>query len=814
MSRDNLDNKKPVLNINDCYCEGINNEATIDIDNIKVAKRERVGFLINDDKQSFFNGNFWKILQNNKYQLLASGTSINKKYKFLRNKKVLNNIEFFEISSIKKDEIALPLYLQFQKIKDKFNVSDAIIRDFQSAIEKYNYTLKGIIFKLIKENEIALLDEFQKFDKLFGSLIKNCEEQLINNNYPEFLKLINETKDELEEFVINILRKTFDIYASFTKKFSILYKSNKENISFFDSYELSSLEKQYEFMKKIKNPTMINVKKELTLRDNLNGIKILNNLLQQMKNNARENMKYLIYKYRNAYKTDLCRANFFEKVTNQYQFLIKKARLEKYIYKFLRYNKKYMQYLSQQEINDLTTNLDFELKLFINNNLSSISVAHKNFSIAKIDKEINENFDFNIDNYISSSNKNAESVKENIAYNINNIKDIKKKLYKVKDNINFSKTINDLEIKIQRIKNEFEWRQENTKNAFLNTIQKDKRVLPDFKKIMDVNSSISKKMNYLISMSIFKKCKIGKKKIQVIPELNNSYQIIKTLKLINDSLSNTMKEIYGLKALILNRQISKKDKIIKYYLFASFIDIFNKSSIPLNNLVKPFEQVPYINKVKMGFISKLVKRPSLVIVEDDILQKDINLKLEIIRVCNELTIMNNIGFVFITDEKKTITPKYFDYVYMFVNNKEVEHGTVEEVMKHPVNPSVRYNLEKNHLGNMPSIMAEDYVYTEEISVNDDHYVIAPLKYFKRWTKNSSSSNKIKNLVSNERDQRKTIITKIDKLINPFLDLEALIINYKKNDKNLTSSYKLLTEYKNSLKNKNSQILTGENDLAY
>ncbi|WP_429978766.1 hypothetical protein, partial [Mycoplasmopsis bovis] len=67
----------------------------------------------------------------------------------------------------------------------------------------------------------------------------------------------------------------------------------ENNVDYLGDSELTLLQNQYNFMRKLNNPTMIDVKKELIIRDNENGIKILHKLANELKANAIEELRYL-----------------------------------------------------------------------------------------------------------------------------------------------------------------------------------------------------------------------------------------------------------------------------------------------------------------------------------------------------------------------------------------------------------------------------------------------------------------------------------------------------------------------------------------
>lgn len=155
---------------------------------------------------------------------------------------------------------------------------------------------------------------------------------------------------------------------------------------------------------------------------------------------------------------------------------------------------------------------------------------------------------------------------------------------------------------------------------------------------------------------------------------------------------NVFNKILVFKFILFDKCFFDKKIINSFYLFVYFIDIFEKLLIYIFNFVKLVDKILYINKIKFLFISELLSKFWLVIIEDDLSIDDINLKLEFVRVIDELLKLNNNSFMFIINDKRVLKLFLFDFVFMIVSNKDVEYGSVKEILERLFNFIIKVNL--------------------------------------------------------------------------------------------------------------------------
>ncbi|WP_331838403.1 MAG1360 family OppF-related protein [Mycoplasmopsis agalactiae] len=797
-----IENKRvnTALNFDNCFISNSQYKNNVDLRKIKIFNNERLVFLVNDDSKTFFEGNFWKILNDNPNQMVSCflpNVKSNYSYKYVRGKKALSGVNYFSISKALAAFTNIPSFLKFVTLPKKQYVSDSILDLIIKTLKKYEYIVKGNIFDLFK-SKIGLfysaLVEIERWQNYYTDLIKKT---LKVKDYDNANKLLEKYRDEYEKGIYEILSHVSEAGTIFLEKFIFLSDAIENNVDYLGDSELTLLQNQYNFMKKLSNPTMIDVKKELIIRDNANGIKILHKLAAELKANANEELRYLCDKYNHMSNIDMLKASKYPKNSLHYQFLIRKAHAEKYIYKSLKSRKSKLLYLDSAEIQKLINKFKTELKIFIDNSIINHSSLPKFDNPYKIYQEIEDNFDFNLDFYIELSSNREKDIKKNIVNNLKIIKDTKDKFYKVKDNFKFDQIKNDLKNRIEQLSGEIDWRLGIIKNTFNLTTKNSKKFFIDVKKVSDKFVKITANMKKI--GSVWNYLRLG---IVYHSEIKNEQfatfaQNLNNLKKFHLSFANVFNKILALKSILFDKRFFDKKTINSFYLFVHFIDIFEKSSIHISNLVKSADKISYTNKIKLSFISELLSKPRLVIIEDDPSIDDINLKLELIRVIDELSKLNNNSFMFITNDKRVLKSPSFDFAFMIASNKDVEHGSVKEILERPFNPIIKANLQNNKSDESFEINDDEFMFSEEIKVGKNHYIVSSFSEYKTWVVSESES-------ANAQDEN-TLELKIDELNSAFLDLENIIVDIKKGEGEIqnSSTVKLYEQYKKYLEHKNN-----------
>ncbi|MBZ4203871.1 hypothetical protein, partial [Mycoplasma tauri] len=188
--------------------------------------------------------------------------------------------------------------------------------------------------------------------------------------------------------------------------------------------------------------------------------------------------------------------------------------------------------------------------------------------------------------------------------------------------------------------------------------------------------------------------------------------------------------------------------------------------------------------------------------EDDINNKDFIQKNKLIEDMNRIAKSHDSSFLFLTNNKELLNQS-FDFCFMIVNNKEIEYGSIKSILTDPINPIVKFNiLGKNIPKDAINVSDDNFIFSDEIKINNEHFLISTYNQFKSWTttKKQDSTNDAKNLVENARDQEKTISVQLENLITPFYNEESIIIDIKKSDiennEQMIKTSNLIKEFEN------------------
>nr|WP_307917784.1 hypothetical protein [Mycoplasmopsis bovis] len=405
-------------------------------------------------------------------------------------------------------------------------------------------------------------------------------------------------------------------------------------------------------------------------------------------------------------------------------------------------------------------------------------------------------------NYLSNREKD---IKKNIANNLQIINDTKDKFYKVKDDFKFDQIKNDLKNRIEQLSGEIDWRLGIIKNTFNHITKNSKKFFIDVKRVSDKFSKVTANIKKIGSLWSY--CRLGIAYHSEIKNPSFAYfaNSLSNLKKFHSTFATVFNKILTLKSIIFDKRFFDKKTINNFCLFVHFIEIFEKSSIHISNLIKSADKISYTNKIKLSFISELLSKPRLVIIEDDLSIEDINLKLELIRVIDELSKLNNNSFMFITNDKRILKSAYFDFVFMIANNKAVEHGSIKEILNKPFNPIIKANLQ-NTIGNESfEINDDEFIFSEEIKVGKDHYIVSSFSDYKTW--NVSDENEQKS----PKDEQ-TSELKIDELDSAFIGTDSIIVDIEPGSNNDNTSatrvlYQQFTRYLDLKSNTDETSLT-------
>ncbi|WP_406615623.1 MAG1360 family OppF-related protein [Mycoplasmopsis hyopharyngis] len=692
-----------------------------------------------------------------------------------------NKIKYFDLNNLDSQDNEIPLLAQLKNNKKVYKIDTKRKNQIIKLFNENSYFVKNELLKICYLFNVKLKDFFREtlkeMSEVFSAIFSqtNKEKERYIEKLQNYFEFVDEKEKEIVELELNFLKEIGDkvnkIYESSTKL-------TDEQIDFL------VYKSEYSALQKIKEKSQKNLRESLFIRDERMLINSLENMLEQKQEIAKQYYKHIWNSYLKKAKIFHKKASDFKELNSMQKYLIKNAYLNLNCYKLIKKNYKKMTYLSIDDIDKMVENLEFEQKLFSINFSNKLSATSENSLHTSIKKNIEENFYFSLDSYISRSKTNFDTIKEKINSHILNLK---KHLFHSR--YQQPETSKDFELKkikskIDNIKAITEWNNKNLKQEYFNSRKiYGNDIKTTFNEIFNFKNKIIKNNNFIL--------KFLKKMIWQDIDNETNDELINFLKVAEES--NEYNKKFNFITKIINDAFLNIDNIYKlkryikeHQLLFKILFLDAKTSVKHKNLIRPFSSLDYINKIKLLITSKMVSSPELLVIKDLEID-DHNIKNEIWRSINELCKNNNTTQLVLVKEKEML--EKFDNIFVIHNNKLIEFGTKEEIMNFPIHTILKANLKKSNVVSNDIYFNEyEYLYSNIYYANDEHFVVGPLKWVKEWIKKSSRNSE--KIIENELEEtdNKIIVdtlthTQENELFDETIETETLIFDCDLNEDN-------------------------------
>lgn len=791
-------NKEKVFSIEKCYKATKDKDNYIDLPLINVYQNTRHAIFISDKSKDLLGDKFINLVKFNKNQIIsnysfevtsrATNTDLKRNIYFGdKDKKLFNGVGFLNLATSVDIQDEIPLISKYNEISNYSDFSNSLVSSLEQTLYKYAYPLKTMALQLLKENIGEMANGINIFKTNYVKLCNDIYKNLNKYSPKELLNKSVKANEMLELFLAKSLKTYTDFFESFFSKFEYFFDATQSNIDYLGDVEIKNLKTRLNYVKLLNTYSRNTVDNMLALRDTRESIDILNKVYDRIYHNGKQRIKAMLNKYNEAGVIYTNKALYFNADNAQSQYLLKKAILSKYIYNFLKKKANSLIFLTKSEVDDLIANLDLEIKLFISNNLSSANLNLKYFAVSKINRIINEEFYFNLDNYIIHSETRKDEL--NVEIKRDNGKYTSLKLIK-------KATTNDhlYDAEIKRIKEQIDysistsdWKNKRIQNEFYKLLRSGTKINSNFKVLVEAYKECQKttsKFKCPSALSFFtllNKNKNNPDFVKALKNINRLYKLFASYTIFYDKIVLVKSVVYG-------RMLLSNNFIINFLKFYRFVELLNKSSIDIGSLVKTFDSLPSSSRMKLNLISLVVTKPKVLFICDDPYFTDIKAKKEFLRVAEELCLNATSSYVFVTNDRRVIDQNYFDYLYVINNNKEVEFGLSNLVINSPISPYVKKDLNNQEISQEILKNPIDFIYSDIFDVEDDHFIVSPSRYFKTWMKGHKNENKIIS-AAEEQSQEKTSATRLSDLESPFLEDTVFISALSELKENKVSSSK-------------------------
>ncbi|WLP85797.1 MAG1360 family OppF-related protein [Mycoplasma seminis] len=642
-----------------------------------------------------------------------------------KKKELLNKIAYFDISEIiNQDDTNIPLYELWKDCLHSITHA-ANLTNLNRIYSNLDYTLKNIIFNILRLHSSNILDMNNEFLKTFQQATES------------YLKINNNDVQNKQNTLDNIIFLANNYMISVIKEYFELFKELKNQYRFLESeIQTSNINEQKSFidegkirlayMNQINNVSLIKVENDLKIRD----LKTEINFYENLKNATVKYSKKVMIAEINLIRKEISllekKKHFLKNINEEYfdllkDILIKRKELNIWIFNFDK-----LKYLNEKQLNNLKNEIDSEINIFINNNFTEIRNKYKNTTVKKIKDFISQEFSFNIKEYITISKNTAEEWNSNIRNNKKAIEAIKNKKYNHISDYKNIVDVHDLEEKIKYAQAELEW-SKYSKEKLFNSLLKSKEF-----KLNRLKSNV-KKTQRDISACL-------DKILKATPNKNEAYfsYILEIEKFKHFISTNWM---FNLILLMIsyasNKQKANKCLLLNSAAMIRFIESFETSSISIPNYIKPFKDLDVVDKAKIKLTKFSLDKIQILFIQDSLKQINEFEKSEFMRVLFKLIEVNDITTIFISSDLEVIKNS-FDYVYFFNDMQLLEGGKVNEVLKKPINPDLKMLL-KGKINSLNQQLNRDYVQLfiypaiYYLDTQPTHFVYCTLNEYQTWT---------------------------------------------------------------------------------
>ncbi|QSF13841.1 MAG1360 family OppF-related protein [Mycoplasma sp. Mirounga ES2805-ORL] len=740
------------------------------------------------DKSDFLIKNFEKNIKNNNSIItFFDNENNNIILNSNDNNKIFNKVLFQSLNEIELNNDINFLFLEYNELYKNFNIDPKEIKDIWSTLRKFNPIIKNSYFDILKSHQSSLTIIFNDYTREINILKANLS----------FLD--NEKIDDFEKKTLNFLSSTnkvlFDIYKEFLGKFNNYKTYTLGSVDYFGDEKIKQLKMDLFYLNQLKLKTKNIFKQELLLENTHRNIENIKDIQHEIIDNNLKTFNYIISWYKKDNKVKEATIQNLKKNSLEYELFIKKIETQKHAYKLLRKVKNKILLLDEKEIFKLKDNIDFYIKLFIYNNLASINCSLKNFSIKKIRSTIKKEFDFGFDQYIALSNNKWDKFKELLNKNNKEIYELKKNTIFVSKAENYDKKTSVISEKIYELENEYFWKIENT-------IFKLNAKLKDDPFLKKASGDISKKYTYIKKtvkgfISFFQRSFKPKGDYSAISKLAKSVFI--RIKSLLDNYSFVIDYFTRSHNFLFNNKKYNEKEIIGFITIKRLIEVFDKSSISIQSIIKKSSEFSKINKLKIKLLSNIVKKPDVLFIVDDNKDIDLNLINEFLRVASELCEQSNITYIFITDRIELVN-REFDKLFYFYENKLIEYGDYKSVLKKPFTQNLKNLTTRRDLPIEDFYKNSSFLLSSPYDISNSHFVCVPSSYIKnRLNMEDSASTEV---VFESETMNSTIETAISEMTNVFDGISVFIDKEKAS----ANSNKLIENYDKWINDEETQSI--------
>ncbi|WP_406614253.1 MAG1360 family OppF-related protein [Mycoplasma corogypsi] len=756
----------------------------LNLPRINVNKGEITAFFISEKNTVLTLENLIEFLRNKKNNvslgLFERGNYYNEKKLVVNQKEIKDIITFIDTRKLSSDLEIITPFVDMWNSGVNCSLEPEINEEVNTLLNEFDLPYKNAVFGPLREfidNFAPIIEELKRSTNILLSrkFTKQANElDFITEAYKK-LKIVRDT----------VFGHLFKTIVTLREVHQNSYSTYKKSNATSQKQLINDSEISLKYMRDINKHSMTKVISELKSRDYKLEMDFYHEYIEYIMDSAAKQYDFILKIIDGSIGNNYLKVNAVRDNKHKYYDIL----LEIYVYKkvrqIIKYCKKTLKYLNENEIWSLYHQIHSQSKLIITDESSIKDKTHR--QIKKIIKnKVNIEFTHNFSNFVIIDKNRSNDIKQRIqklkqdVKNINNIK-----FMQVASFNNLLKQ-HQLEQLIDSYRAEREWNTTSQKRLFGAIADVKTKYITNFKNKEKTLYSIIGKFSAYID-------EINKKASQAI-KINETFEKFSELVLFFNKVKWLFELFTDLTEFTNSKLLVNKKAIDKYINLIKFAGIYQNLSIPYAQFITPYKEQSLIEIIRLKLAKYIFLNKQIFMIQDNDIDSDSEVRNNVVRVVKRIIDKYQLTFMYITNNLYHIE-KHFDYVHFFDNNTLIEGGKVDKLFANPINPWVKRLIKNRSLTYFEPAKDPLYIHDNIIYLDDDErYIYATYENYLRWTNQLTRHHHAEN--SHEKHASNTV--EID-FVDSNDQLEFDLTDYQEFDSDkildLQSDKKLFNELK-------------------
>ncbi|QZE12350.1 MAG1360 family OppF-related protein [Mycoplasma sp. Ms02] len=640
----------------------------INIPWLTIYSDHKTAIFIDKNTSNYLRYHFWSSLNSNPYAV----------YRFERNDSMdyfldygadslARNVAYFDMNEIHGEDSDIPLFDIWQKAWSTSRNMNERVRNMQEVFKRYEIPLKSSILSKFTQYSDAIIDENNDIIREMTNILKSIEEKWFTMNDSEYLESLETILENLEyyknafaEHHFRFYNEVFEIYD----KYKEFYRRGSEEDPI---YKIKEAELKLKNLKRINNTSLKKVEAEFKIKDLNVEINFYKDFLKQRKTKSNNIVNFVAYKMKNEIKVLKQKMAIVDSNSKEYLYLNKRLVVKKRSLSLWKTYSRKVKYLKSNDLDNIHENMKNEEKLFIENNLAFINNPYKGSNWFSLFWKAKKDFFFDFDNYFLQSQTTKNEIKKEIKERKKKIKVLNRVSYKKIENTMLELNQKTSYSFMKQIQAEEKWNLKSSDRLFKTTLKnigpKVKRFITNKQKSEKEIPALFKRLNRNLNQKASKNAGLQ----DIVKKLRAEMNLIDDLK----KFALTDHFLVSLCDFITSRKMMSESFWNNLVITRRILNLMNYASVNFKNYLSSYDEIASINRIKLKLVALMMKRPSLILLQDTDANITKEQKHEFMRVLSIITKDNEIQYAIVTDSLNTVL-NYSTFTYVFSGDNLIE----------------------------------------------------------------------------------------------------------------------------------------------